>query len=62
MPSLKDMTLKALDVLKSKNQGFLLVVEGGMIDQAHHRGAARKALSETLALHFAVEATHKSIK
>lgn len=54
MPSLKDMTKKALEVLKSKKKGFLLVVEGGMIDQAHHRGAAKKAISETLALNEAV--------
>ncbi|XP_036338898.1 alkaline phosphatase [Rhagoletis pomonella] len=56
MPSLRNMTVKALEVLKSKDKGFLLVVEGGMIDQAHHRGTARRALSETLALNEAVEA------
>ncbi|XP_013104727.2 alkaline phosphatase [Stomoxys calcitrans] len=57
MPSLKQMTLKALEVLRSKNQGFLLVVEGGMIDQAHHRGTARKALNEVLAFNEAINAT-----
>ncbi|XP_055906923.1 alkaline phosphatase isoform X1 [Eupeodes corollae] len=61
MPSLKDMTLKALEVLKTKPKGFLLVVEGGNIDQAHHRGAARKALSEVLALNEAIEATVKDM-
>ncbi|XP_014093006.2 alkaline phosphatase [Bactrocera oleae] len=56
MPSLRNMTVKALEVLKSKDKGFLLVVEGGMIDQAHHRGTARRALSEALALNEAVDA------
>ncbi|XP_075155834.1 alkaline phosphatase 12 [Haematobia irritans] len=61
MPSLKQMTLKALEVLKRKNRGFLLVVEGGMIDQAHHRGTARKALSEVLAFNDAINATIKAL-
>lgn len=55
MPALKDMTRKALEVLASKKKGFLLIVEGGMIDQAHHRGAAKKAIYETLALNEAVK-------
>ncbi|XP_037935427.1 alkaline phosphatase-like [Teleopsis dalmanni] len=62
MPSLKQMTLKALEVLKSKDKGFLLVVESGLIDQAHHRGTARKALSEVLALNDAVNATIQAMK
>lgn len=57
MPSLKQMVLKALEFFKTKNQRFLLVVEGGMIDQAHHRGTAKKALSEVLALNEAVNAS-----
>lgn len=55
MPALKDMTRKALETLMAKKKGFLLVVEGGLIDQAHHRGAAKKAISETLALNEAVK-------
>lgn len=62
MPALKDMTRKALEVLKSKRKGFLLVVEGGMIDQAHHRGAAKKAISETLALNEAVKTALEVLK
>lgn len=57
MPSLQNMTLKAIEVLKRDDRGFLLVVEGGLIDQAHHRGTARKALSETIAMDEAVKAT-----
>ncbi|KAM7348487.1 alkaline phosphatase 12 isoform 1-T2 [Cochliomyia hominivorax] len=61
MPSLKQMVLKALEFFKTKDQRFLLVVEGGMIDQAHHRGTAKKALSEVLALNEAINATIRSL-
>ncbi|XP_065364441.1 alkaline phosphatase [Calliphora vicina] len=59
MPSLKEMVLKALEFFKTKDQRFLLVVEGGMIDQAHHRGTAKKALSEVLAFNEAIDASVK---
>lgn len=57
MPSLMNMTEKALKVLKRNKNGFVLVVEGGMIDQAHHRGHARRALSEVDAMDEAVKRT-----
>lgn len=57
MPSLKQMVSKALDFFKTKDQRFLLVVEGGMIDQAHHRGTAKKALSEVVAFNEAIQET-----
>ncbi|XP_030385710.1 alkaline phosphatase [Scaptodrosophila lebanonensis] len=62
MPSLSNMTLKALEVLGNSDKGFLLVVEAGMVDQAHHRGQARKALGEVLALNEAVQATLTQLK
>jgi len=62
MPSLSNMTLKALEVLGNSDKGFLLVVEAGLIDQAHHRGNARKALSEVLELNAAVESTLSFLK
>ncbi|XP_039484206.1 alkaline phosphatase [Drosophila santomea] len=62
MPSLSNMTRKALEVLGNSDKGFLLVVEAGLIDQAHHRGNARKALSEVLELNAAVEATLSFLK
>lgn len=55
MPSLTNMTEKALQILKKNQKGFVLVVEGGKIDQAHHRGWVRRALSETAALDDAVQ-------
>lgn len=62
MPSLTNMTEKALNVLKNNPKGFVLVVEGGMIDQAHHRGWAKRALSETAALDDAVQRTVEIMK
>lgn len=62
MPSLTNMTIKALEVLGNSDKGYLLVVEAGMIDQAHHRGQARKALSEVLALNEAVQAVQAHLK
>uniref|UniRef100_A0A8D8VFS4 Alkaline phosphatase n=1 Tax=Cacopsylla melanoneura TaxID=428564 RepID=A0A8D8VFS4_9HEMI len=56
-PSLEQMTSTALRMLMKNKQGFLLVVEGGLIDFAHHRGKARRALDETLNLDHAVENT-----
>lgn len=57
MPSLMNMTEKALKILKRNKHGFVLVVEGGMIDQAHHRGHAHRALSEVSAMDEAVKRT-----
>ncbi|XP_060521962.1 alkaline phosphatase-like [Cylas formicarius] len=54
MPSLTNMTEKAIRLLEKNENGYLLMVEGGMIDQAHHRGHARKALGETASLSDAV--------
>jgi len=62
MPSLSNMTQKALEVLGNSDKGFLLVVEAGLIDQAHHRGNARKALNEVLELNKAVESTLSFLK
>ncbi|XP_055677995.1 alkaline phosphatase isoform X1 [Lutzomyia longipalpis] len=59
MPSLEEMTTAALRVLRKHQKGFFLVVEGGMIDQAHHRGWAKTALSELAAMDDAVAATLK---
>ncbi|KAK3931831.1 Alkaline phosphatase, tissue-nonspecific isozyme, partial [Frankliniella fusca] len=56
MPSLHDMTTTAIKILKKNTNGFVLVVEGGMIDMAHHRGHARQALDETLAMDRAISA------
>ena len=56
-PSLTEMTRQALTKLSRSEAGFLLVVEGGRIDHAHHMNKAKKALEETLELERAVEET-----
>nr|CAD7434249.1 unnamed protein product [Timema monikensis] len=55
MPSLSQMTSVAIKVLDKNPEGFVLMVEGGMIDQAHHRGYARRALDEASAMSDAVQ-------
>jgi alkaline phosphatase len=54
-PSLTEMTLKALDLLEG-GQGYVLMVEAGRIDHAHHLGAAALALRDTVELDRAVAA------
>lgn len=49
-PSLKQMAEQALKHLQRKESPYLLVVEGGRIDHAHHDGNAARALSETAML------------
>ena len=45
-PSLSEMTEIAIKMLKKNAKGFLLLVEGGKIDHAHHNGQVRKGLQE----------------
>lgn len=61
-PSLAEMTETAIKVLKRNNRnGFLLVVEAGKIDLAHHYNNAFRALNDTLALDEAVEIALRSV-
>ncbi|XP_076763625.1 alkaline phosphatase, tissue-nonspecific isozyme [Xylocopa sonorina] len=60
-PSLEEMTVTALRILQKCKNGFLLVVEGGLIDFAHHRGHAAQALLETVRFSDAINATLKMI-
>lgn len=55
-PSLSEMTEKAIRVLKRKNSnGFVLMVEGGRIDHAHHQNHAHLALMEVVEFDRAIE-------
>lgn len=54
-PSLAEMVLAAIDVLEHAENGYLLVVEGGRIDQAHHQNHARLALEEAVELDMAIK-------
>ena len=55
-PSLAEMTRAAISRLAAAPEGFVLLVEGGRIDHAHHGGNAYRALTDTLALSDAVQA------
>jgi alkaline phosphatase len=56
-PSLVEMTIKAIDMLSKDEDGYVLMVEAGRIDHAHHAGNAYRALQDTVALSDAVKAT-----
>lgn len=55
-PSLKDLTLSAIEVMKKNPNGFVLFVEGGRIDHAHHENLAQHALEETVEFSEAIRA------
>jgi alkaline phosphatase len=57
-PSLSEMTRKAVSLLgqRSADQGFFLMVEGGLIDHALHGSRAKRALQETVAFDAALKA------
>ncbi|KZN58181.1 hypothetical protein N473_05415 [Pseudoalteromonas luteoviolacea CPMOR-1] len=57
-PSLKEMTVKALDVLSQDEDGFFLMIEGGQIDWAGHANDAGWMLNELLKFDEAVEAVY----
>ena len=53
-PSLSDMTRFAVQRLAAQSEGYFLLVEGGLIDHAHHGNNAARALREALELARAV--------
>ncbi|MBD1558422.1 alkaline phosphatase [Vibrio sp. S9_S30] len=55
-PSLSEMTSKAIDILKNNKKGYLLMVESGRIDHAHHAGNAARALEDTVEYDRAIKA------
>lgn len=54
-PSLANMTTQAIRLLKKNKNGFLLMVESGKIDLAHHSNWAKLALRELYELEEAVK-------
>ena len=61
-PSLKDMTMKALDILSKDEDGFFLMIEGGQIDWAGHVNDTGWLLHEMLKFDEAVEAVYEWVK
>lgn len=53
-PSLAQLTAAAIRRVSLDADGYVLMVEGGRVDHAHHEGRAGEALSETVALDEAV--------
>jgi len=62
MPSLKEMTIKALDVLSQDPDGFFLMIEGGQIDWAGHNNDAGTMLHEMLKFDETVEYVYQWVK
>ena len=59
-PSLAEMTRAAIARLSVNPNGYVLLVEGGRIDHAHHYGNAYRALTDTVALSDAVRAASQA--
>lgn len=60
-PSLTEMIETALRVLSKNPKGYVLLVEGGRIDHAHHENIAGVALRETISLHWAFDTTRRLV-
>jgi alkaline phosphatase len=54
-PSIAELTAKAIERLKQNEKGFVLMIEGGRIDHAHHAGNAARALEDTVAFDDAIQ-------
>lgn len=59
VPTLAEMTRKALQILESAADGFLLQVEGGRVDHAAHNNDAAALLRDQLAFDEAVAAVRE---
>ncbi|HWS78529.1 MAG TPA: alkaline phosphatase [Thermomonas sp.] len=55
-PTLAEMTRAAIARLSRNGNGYVLLVEAGRIDHAHHYGNAYRALTDTVAMSDAVRA------
>ncbi len=54
-PSLSEMTATAIELLSRHEAGFVLIVEGGRIDHAHHLTNAQRALRDAIEFSNAVQ-------
>ncbi|XP_064472691.1 alkaline phosphatase-like [Ornithodoros turicata] len=60
-PTLQEMTEVAIKILQRGPKGFVLFVEGGLIDYAHHANRAAFALEETVGMDDAVISAMKLV-
>jgi alkaline phosphatase len=56
VPTLADMTTKAIDILAARKTGYFLLVESASIDKWHHANNAYRALTDVDELSKAVQA------
>ncbi len=56
VPTLEEMSLKAIDILSQNDQGFFLMIEAGQIDWAAHSNDAGLMLHEMIRLNETVNA------
>ena len=61
-PSLKEMTLEALEILQRDPEGFFLMVEGGRIDHAGHNNDLERLIHEVLDFDEAVGAVRARLE
>ena len=59
VPTLADITAKAIELLSTHDKGFFMMIEGGSIDWAGHSNEAAANLFEVLALDQAVKTALK---
>ncbi len=57
VPSLKDMTVAALNVLDADKDGFFAMIEGGAVDWASHCNSTCRMIEEQIDFNDAVDAT-----
>ncbi len=57
-PSLKEMTVRALQILNRNKEGFFLLVEAGRIDHAAHANDIAAVISDTLAFDEAIQSAY----
>jgi len=60
-PSIAEMTTKAISILENNENGFVLMVEGGRVDHAHHAGNAARALGDAIAVSEAMKAAYDAV-
>lgn len=60
-PSLMELSQKALEIVSSNPHGYVLLIESGRIDHAHHENKAKLALEEMVQLHQLVDIIRSEI-
>ena len=54
-PTLLEMADKALEIMQKNPKGYVLLIEGGRIDHAHHETKPKLALEEIVQFHKTIE-------